>query len=505
MFNVLTVIFVSLAYAFPLVREDGSSASDNDDGTLMLPLKHVSGQFYTAKLEVGSPAQEMDVIVDSGSADTWFMSSTNPFCSSNTKSGANSNQTYRGKAIQKTIDCQGFSTFDVNASSKFQDLDISRFYINYTDGSLADGYWATDEISAGGKQVSGLQFGIAQYASEEIPGILGTGLQRRESVRGYPGASNKFYDNFPQMLKKDGIIDVNAYSMYLNDPNGTAGGSLLFGGVDTSKYSGDLYTFPMANQYPNIVSKPATLAITLQGFGAERKSQNEEQTFSTNKYAVLLDSGTSLMGAPEEIVEKMAYFIDENAKFSDEDGIYVMDCPSEDDDTEFVFDFGDLQIPVPVSTLILPPPSGESYCGLGVLPKKGSWTLGDVFLSYAYVVFDLDNYKVSMARAKFTDNGNQTSNIKIQNGGIIPGSKVATALPWISEEPLVVNGSIFGKNSNGSETTSTLNTTNSAQASTSTSSSLTSSTITSSLNKDLIYTQTLTKYTSTTTIACNTH
>ncbi|GAV54166.1 hypothetical protein ZYGR_0AK06680 [Zygosaccharomyces rouxii] len=521
MFNVLTVIFVSLSHALPLVKKDGNNnGSDNGSGTLMLPLKHVSDEFYTTTLEIGSSAQKLDLVVDSGSADTWVMSSANPFCSSNAKSGASKNQTYDGKAITNTIDCQGLSTLDVNASSQFRDLDVGRFYINYTDGSFADGYWATDEVSVAGVPVSGLQFGVAKYASEEISGILGLGFSRRESVKGYPGSPNKYYDDFPQMLKKDGIVDVVAYSMYLNDPNGTAGGSILFGGVDTSKYSGDLYTFPMANQYPNIVSKPATLAVTLQGFGAQKKSQNRQQTFSTDKYAVLLDSGTSLMGAPEEVVSRMASFINKNARFSDDDGIYVMDCPSEGDDTEFVFDFGDLQIAVPISTLILPPSSGESYCGLGVIPKKGTWTLGDVFLSYAYLVFDLDNYKVSMAKAKFSSDGDQTPQIKIQSDGTIPGAKIASAEPWTSGEPSTTSGGIFTKNSNvslsnpshytgrsASAAAGKVKTTKNLRASqsvSSTSSALAiSSSATSSSGRNLIYTQTLTKYVYATMMATN--
>ncbi|CAR28173.1 hypothetical protein ZYGR_0N06640 [Zygosaccharomyces rouxii] len=521
MFNVLTIIFLSLACAFPLVKKDGSNnGGDGNSGTLMLSLKHVSDEFYSTTLEIGSPAQKLDLVVDSGSADTWVMASTNPFCSSNAKSGASKNYTYNGKAITETIDCQGLTALDVNSSSQFRDLNVGRFYINYTDGSFDDGYWATDEVSAAGAHISGLQFGVAQYASEEIPGILGLGFPRRESVRGYPGAPNKFYDNFPQMLKKDGIIDVVAYSMYLNDPNGSGGGSVLFGGVDPSKYSGDLYTFPMANQYPNIVSKPATLAVTLQGFGAQKKSEGRQETFDTNNYAVLLDSGTSLMGAPEEVVSKMAHFINKNARFSEDDGIYVMDCPPKDDDTEFVFDFGDLQIAVPVSTLILPP-SGESYCGLGVLPKDGTWTLGDVFLSYAYLVFDLDNYKVSMAKAKFSGDGDQSPQIKIQTDGTIPGAKSASAKPWSSSEPSTVSGSIFTKSSNvslphssnytfcsDSTATGILKATKGTNSSQSISSTSSNFSIGSS-SRNSIYTQTLTKSahatTMVTSIACNTH
>lgn len=419
---------VSLAWAAPFYKRSGNY--------LMVPMTHVEDSFYTANLEFGNPAQNMDLVVDTGSADTWVMSSSNPFCANST-----SNQTYEGEPITTTVDCQGLTEFNVNASSSFRNLGIGRFFINYTDGSFADGYWATDKISAEDANVSGMQFGVALYASEEISGILGIGFPRRESVKGYTGAPDKFYDNFPQVLKKQGVIDTVAYSMYLNDPNGNSG-SLLFGAVDPSKYTGNLYTFPMVNTYPTIVKVPATLAMTLQGIGAQNKDRQE--TFTNTKSPVLLDSGTSLMAAPQEMVAKMAQFVNENATYSESDGVYTMECPSEDDDTEFVFDFGDLLISVPLSTLILTPTSG-STCGLGVLPTDDeSWTLGDVFLSYAYVVFDLDNYQVSLAKAKFSSDGNQEASVQIQTDGTIPGAVKASAEPWTTYEPLTVSGSIFG-------------------------------------------------------------
>lgn len=433
------MIIALMLYAASAALVRGAPFSKRNGNSLMMPLTHVDDSFYTTNLEFGNPLQSVDLVVDSGSADTWVMSSSNPFCSSN--SNTRSNQTYDGSRITSTIDCQGLSTFNVNASSSFRNLDIGRFYINYTDGSLADGYWATDKVLADSVDVSGMQFGVAEYASAEISGILGIGFPRRESVRGYTGAPNKFYDNFPQVLKDKGIISTVAYSMYLNDPNGNSG-SLLFGAVDPSKYSGKLYTFPMVNTYPNIVKVPATLAMTLQGIGARNK--NQQQTFTNTKSAVLLDSGTSLMAAPQEIVAKMAHFISENATYSESDGVYTMECPADDDDTEFVFEFGDLFISVPLSTLILTPSSG-SLCGLGVLPTEDeSWTLGDVFMSYAYLVFDLDNYQISMAVAKFSKDGNQEASVQIQSDGTIPGAIKASAEPWTTNEPLTVSGSIFG-------------------------------------------------------------
>lgn len=449
--TLITSFFISLVYSTP------TSVLKYSAGHLHIPIKkvdnlskrklqrrksteidlqHESGIYYSAILEIGTSHQELPVLFDSGSSDMWVSSSANPYC---LESEGYVNQTYNGETVTPFIDCKALGTFDYNGSSSFERLDIGRFYIKYSDESFADGFWAKEKLRINGIDISTLQFGVADYATVPVGGVLGIGFPRRESVKGYDNAPNEFYPNFPQVLKNEGVIGVAAYSMFLNEVSSDAG-SILFGAVDPTKYTGSLYTFPMVNEYPNVVDKPATLAMTLQALGAKSDSSCKYKTFTTTKQAVLLDSGTTLMTAPPEIAEEMASFV--GATYNESEGIFYFDCPSDDDDTEFIFDFGDLKITLPLASLVISS-SGDGHCGFGLTPASYSMTLGAIFLSSAYVVYDLDNYQISIAQAKWDGNPSQKSRVRIPKDGTIYGATKATATPWTTDEPVKVDYDMF--------------------------------------------------------------
>lgn len=417
-------------------------AALTNDGTghLEFFLQHEEGMYYATTLDIGTPSQQLTVLFDTGSADFWVMDSSNPFCLPTSNTSSYSNATYDGERVTPSVDCGSMNIYNENSSSTYQNLDNGRFYITYADETFADGTWGTETVSISGIDIPNIQFGVAKYATTPVSGVLGIGFPRRESVKGYEGAPNKYYPNFPQILKSEQIIDVVAYSLFLNSPDSGAG-SIVFGAIDESKFSGDLFTFPMVNEYPTIVDAPATLAMTIQGLGAQNKSSCEHETFTTTKYPVLLDSGTSLLNAPKVIADKMASFV--NASYSAEEGIYILDCPVSADDVEYNFDFGDLQISVPLTSLILSPETEGGYCGFAVQPTNDSMVLGDVFLSSAYVVFDLDNYKISLAQANWNASELSKELVKIGTDGSIPGAKTATAEPWSTNEPFTVTSDIY--------------------------------------------------------------
>lgn len=70
------------------------------------------------------------------------------------------------------------------------------------------------------------------------------------------------YTNIVAALKKAGLIDSYAFSLYLDDW-GSKTGSIVFGGVDTAKYHGDLITVPVAS-FPSTKLQTAW-AVMLDG------------------------------------------------------------------------------------------------------------------------------------------------------------------------------------------------------------------------------------------------
>lgn len=391
---------------------------------LRFNLEYEQDSYFATTLNIGNPSQNITVLFDTGSADTWLMDSKNLFCQQNYKDGA----TYDGTAISgNVIDCSAIEMYDTSLSSSLILNNDNRFYIQYEDKSFADGKWATETFNFNGTAISNVTFGLANFATTPLGGVFGIGFERRESVTGYDGAPNSYYKNFPQVLKDEGIINTVAYSLSLGNDES----SILFGAVDKNGYIGDLVTFPMINMYPTAIDKPATLSLTIQGVGAKNNNECNFETFMTTKFPVLLDSGSTIISAPTSVADKMANFI--GASWSDEDGIYTMNCPSENQlsDIVYVFDFGDIKIDINLSDLILPPQDDSDICAFGILRSDKEFILGDSFLKSTYVVFDLENYLISMGKA---NNDIRTySNpdfMDIKKGGSIPGAKKARAIPW---------------------------------------------------------------------------
>lgn len=373
--------------------------------------------FYSAEVEIGSSAQKITCVFDTGSSDLWIPSSTNPFCEGNS---ANGTRTIDGIVVSPTIDCDVYGTFD-DSNSESLEKTGSSFEIWYSDGSFSEGYWALDTVKISDISVPEMQFAVATISNASF-GVLGVGLPRLESVSGYENAPEQYYENFPQMLKKREIISEVAYSLYFAD-DGSGGGYALFGAVDKNKFDGFLYTFPMVNIYPQL-EKPATFHVTLQGIGMESQSNCLQETFMETKVPALLDSGTTLIVVPYDIAFTMASAL--NATYSSDEGIFILDCPAEDDDKIFYFNFGELKIKIPLSNFILAAEDGKDYCGFGVLPSDDTWILGDSFLKSAYVVYDLDNYSISLGQTIF----NSGSSVKIIKNNNIPKSKTSGVTPW---------------------------------------------------------------------------
>ncbi|CUS22203.1 LAQU0S04e10594g1_1 [Lachancea quebecensis] len=370
--------------------------------------------FYSVELDIGTPPQQVTVLFDTGSSDLWVSSNENPYCSNEDSSERNVNYradlksslaftaapatTISGIPIAPTIDCAQYGTFNAEKSTSLLANYSKPFFVSYSDESYALGYWARDKLLLDGDDISSLQFAVAEISNSTV-GVLGVGLQGLESTIHYRSPNlSSVYPNFPMVLKENGAIDKIAYSLYLNSLDAPSG-SVLFGGVDHSKYIGGLYTLPLVNTYKGYgIKTPIQFDVTVQGIGIESEKNCRQETITTTKIAALMDSGTTLMYTAPEIVSKMAGSV--NGSFSPEYGLYMFRCPSDDDDTHFVFDFGGFQIRSPLSNYILRT-DDDSVCGLGLIASDQGTIFGDEFLASAYVVYDLENLELSLAQANW--------------------------------------------------------------------------------------------------------
>jgi hypothetical protein len=283
--------------------------------------------------------------------------------------------------------------------------------IKYADGSYAQGDYAKDTVDLGGTLLSGVQFGIG-YDSTSAQGILGVGYMTNEAAIATTG---KTYQNVPAQMVADGVISTNAYSLWLNDLDANTG-SILFGGVDTDKYNGDLQTVPIIKEsgvYQEFV------------IGLSSLTADGQQVFN-DPIPVLLDSGSSLSYLPDSDANSLYQIFD--AQYNSQAGAAVVSCDLANNDATVDFNFSGINISVPLNELVLLDgySRGREVCILGI-SSAGSSTpvLGDTFLRSAYVVYDLDNNEISLAPTNFNATSSNIKEITTGSNGVPNASPVA--------------------------------------------------------------------------------
>lgn len=310
--------------------------------------------YYVIHLGIGTPAQHVSVIIDTGSSDLWVPHAK-----------------YNGG-------------FGPDSSETFVPLE-DKFTVRYVKG-YARGIWAKDVVRlSDGPQLGGHHFGLATDASSPVMGVLGLGPSNSKTK--HPGIS------FPRMLVEKGIVDNSMFSIFLNDQRSKRG-SVTFGGISYDKFTGPLKTIPMTSN--------TAVQVTLLGISSDKF----KMTSVTN---VVLDTGTSLMYLPKAYVATIAdafgAYYDESARTY---RISKKKLLSPTVPTRILFDVSGAVIAVPKRELFWPIQwftgmKGDDDYGLTILPNTMSMgydILGDTFLRSAYVVYDLENRQIMLAQSR---------------------------------------------------------------------------------------------------------
>lgn len=319
--------------------------------------------------------------------------------------------------------CASTGTYSANSSSTYSYI-ASDFNISYVDGSGASGDYVSDTFSIGGTTLEQLQFGIG-YTSSSSEGILGIGYQINEVQVGRAGKAA--YNNLPAQLVADGVIQSNAYSLWLNDLDASTG-SILFGGVDTEKYTGTLATLPI--QQESGYYAEFLITLTAVSLGNIVIAQNQAQ-------AVLLDSGSSLTYLPDAMAE--AIYQQVSAQYSAEDGAAFVPCSLASNTTTLDFTFSSPTISIPMDELVIPATStsggplveadGTKICLFGIAPAgSGTAVLGDTFIRSAFLVYDLSNNEISIAQTKFNVTASNVVEITTGSTAVPDATAVANAV-----------------------------------------------------------------------------
>ena len=398
---------------FPIARSDRSSpVSSPAKREDVLSTLTNADVFYYINITIGTPPQEFAVVLDTGSSDLWVISAVD------------------------TRDCAGpigcdSGVYDQNESSTNALLASNGFYIAYGDGTRIFGDFITDDVGFGGEVVvKNQQMGLANLTYGSTVGVMGIGLDVNEANATFNGGP--VYPTIIDELQSQGFINAKAYSLWLDDLDSNTG-SILFGGVDRSKYLGELIALPIQ---PDIYSGNITsFTVSLAGIGFVETSTNET-IYSGPALPVLLDSGTTLTLLPDAIVNAILTRV--GATVTNDTPYNIAPCCLSESSANLTFAFGGPSaISVPLTELVLDPVlnadgtilqiNDQDICVFGLYSSEGGPTiLGDTFLRSAYVVYDLDNLVIGMANTNFNPGCPDVIEFSVGESGIPCVSSTAT-------------------------------------------------------------------------------
>ena len=393
-------------------RSIRSEAKQLSSRSLDVPLLNGQGGLeYWVNITVGTPPQSLSVQLDTGSSDLWIPSTAASIC-----------------AVQDGVPGCPNGAFTPSKSSTYKLLSKD-FNMSYYDPSDTDtGDYISDVLTIGSATLPKMHMGLATDAVDNI-GVMGISFASGETICYEQGECDRIVPTVVDALKSAHYTQRIAYSMYLNDLE-TDSGSILFGAIDTSRYSGPLIALPMQPDGQENVTDFSVSLTSVSILTADGKTQQ----LSTPDLAVpaLLDSGTF----DTELPASIANAIISGMGAVTVQGSAIVPCRYTHADATIIFGFGGPggpQIKVPLSEMVVDAgltfSDGSEGCYLGVDAVDeslgGSIILGDTFLRSAYVVYDIENQVIALAQAKF--NATDTNIVAIPSGTGLPGvSSTAT-------------------------------------------------------------------------------
>ncbi|EXJ86142.1 hypothetical protein A1O1_06512 [Capronia coronata CBS 617.96] len=322
------------------------------------------GQDYTyfSIMNFGSKGQEMYMLVDTGSANTWVMGSN---CSSNA--------------------CKIHNTFGTVDSTTLQTT-TQTWSMAYGTGQV-QGVVAKDTVSFANYTVE-MGFGLASNASDDfssypMDGILGLGRPSSDQL-GTP--------TIMQVLDQQGDLSENIVGIHLQrNADGAKDGQITFGGLDSSKFKGKIgYTKTSSQTNWEIAADDAGVDGKAAGFKGK---------------SAIIDTGTSYVLMPPSDADTLHALIPGSSHNGE---IYIVPCSST---ASVYFTFSGVKYAVsPKDYVGRPSGSGCQSNIVGHQPfGPDEWILGDVFLKNVYTVFDFDKNRIGFGTTSDTDDASSAS------------------------------------------------------------------------------------------------
>lgn len=376
---------------------------------------------YLGTIQIGTPAQTFTISLDTGSSDLWVVSSQ---C---------------GKS------CDTSTVFNEQASSTFEEsTDTTPVELQYGSGE-ASGPVVRDTVTFAGYTVDPQIFIDVT--------TLGSGLTSDNTVSGLIGlawpalsasSSTPFVNALVSANKLSSPMMSFFLSRYVDDPTASAtepGGFFTLGGTNSSLFTGNI-------EYHNIQQIQGTNAYWTLAMSSLKVNGAALNLGSENQ--AIVDTGTSLMGGPQDLVSSIFASIPGSAAGTGSlEGLYTYPCSPT---VTISVNFGGQDWEISSDDFQIQQ-VGSNTCVAALMPISlgdgaPSWILGDTFLKNVYSVFNYNPAQVGFATLSSTainmdPEGEQgqspsgavataTNSISVIGTPASDPTKTSAGLPWFT-------------------------------------------------------------------------
>ncbi|KAF9651450.1 aspartic peptidase A1 [Thelephora ganbajun] len=344
---------------------------------------------YLGAIQIGTPPQSFNVVLDTGSSDLWV---TDKAC---------------------TTCAQGTPSFNTAASTTFQrGQDATgqpvRVTITYGSGSVA-GDLVRDTVVMGGFQVQRQPWLLVDQTSASLldgtdAGIMGLAFSTIANTGATP---------FWQNLAQGGQLSTPEmgfwFTRFSNDRNAQQeefGGIFTLGGQNQTLYKGNVEFLPLVTN----VGRQTYWLLTISGITVNGKSV----TLPSGNIAAI-DTGTTLIGGPSAAVQAVYAQIPGSQPLSGNlAGFYGFPCETT---VQINMAFGGKSWPINPQDMNLGRVStGSAICAGGIFDLNAgsnigegggnpNWVVGATFLKNVYSVFRYQPAAVGFAELSDTAGG----------------------------------------------------------------------------------------------------
>ncbi|OHF02499.1 aspartic proteinase [Colletotrichum orchidophilum] len=414
---------------------------------------YVTDWNYLVNASIGTPPQDVSLRLSVQAEKTWVPNAE--YCDYYNYSDYYDSDSSRSAYYLDSYSCR-YGAFQSNKSSTYVNPGTEDFTTKYSDGR-ARGEWMSDTLGVAGIQLHKMIMGYAQSADVLI-GILGLGFNSSgasSSVTSSPSSSDGL-PTVPERLLQDGLINSPAYSIWLDDVSAKSG-NLLLGAIDRSKFEGALIRFTVkANSRISTVRRFDTVISSINGSKSDTDDlqplwspSSETSGPYDSSDSVLLSPDAAISVLPSDIAIDLWALA--GATWNDDLGYAVIPCAAADTTTGRLavqlYGADGPVLNIPIADLVVPreawshsewswdTESAAEYCLFGVQSDNSTstyssasytYSLGNAFLKYSYMVFDLANEEVAIAQTKFGSSKTEDLVIFSTYGAEIPGSTSAT-------------------------------------------------------------------------------